>query len=65
MGIRHPAGTSRRKDERADAAKELAEERAKRSPEEQLKLLDTKLGKGQGAKKERARLQKLIAKGNE
>lgn len=38
----------------------LTAERAKRSPQEQLKTLDFRLGKGQGAKKERARLQALI-----
>ena len=41
---------------RAESAKKLAEERAKRSPKEQVALLDQKLGKGEGAKKERARL---------
>ena len=39
----------------AESAKKLAEERAKRSPKEQVALLDQKLGKGEGAKKERAR----------
>jgi hypothetical protein len=34
----------------------LAAERAKRSNKEQLAVLDARLGKGQGAKKERARL---------
>lgn len=32
----------------------------KRSPQEQLRLLDARLGKGQGAKKERTRLTRLI-----
>lgn len=44
---------------REQAAKRQAE-RAKRSPAEQLALLDARLGKGQGAKKERARLEKLL-----
>lgn len=45
---------------RANAAK-LVEERAKRTDEEQLASLDQKLGKGQGAAKERARLTARIA----
>jgi len=38
------------------------EEYEKRSPQEQLDLLDEKLGIGIGAKKERAKLKALIEK---
>lgn len=41
---------------RAEAI-ERAEERAKRSPEQQLRVLDAVFGIGQGAVKERKRLQ--------
>ena len=50
-----------RAEERKQTAKELVEERAKRSTEDQLALLDHKLGKGLGAVKERARLVQQIA----
>jgi len=39
---------------------ERATERAKRTPQEQLGVLDARLGLGEGAVKERARLQYLI-----
>lgn len=45
---------------RRQEAQERAEVRAQRSPQEQLAVLDKRLGKGQGAARERARLQKLI-----
>lgn len=58
--IRHPNSTCRKQSERTEAAVSLAEERAKRSEEDQLKVLDKRLGKNKGAVKERARLKALI-----
>lgn len=49
-----------RKQRRIDGALERQALRAKRSPQEQLRLLDQKLGEGVGAVKERARLQKHL-----
>lgn len=46
--------------ERQRSAKERAEARAERSPQEQLAELDKRLGEGKGAVKERARLQKQL-----
>jgi len=44
-------------------AKERTEARSKRTPQQQLDLLDQRLGKGVGAQKERAKLTKLIEQG--
>ena len=41
-----------RKEERRQNAIRIAEDRAKRTPEQQLSLLDQRLGKGEGAQKE-------------
>ena len=59
VGKGHPARTARRA-----YAEELAEARAARSPQQQLQLLDKRLGKDQGATKERARLHEQIRKNN-
>jgi hypothetical protein len=47
-------------DERHEIATSNRSERAKRSPYEQLKVLDRRLGAGKGAKSERARLAEHI-----
>lgn len=47
---------------RREAAEARDALRAKRTPEEQLALLDRRLGEGVGAARERERLSKLIAK---
>ena len=44
--------------DRHSRAQDRAEERSKRSSEQQLAVLNTRLGKGVGATKERARLSK-------
>jgi len=49
-----------RKAQRREAAQKRLEKRQQRSPQEQLQLLDARLGKGKGAQKERARLMKLL-----
>ena len=47
---------------RQKMAKERQKERESRNPRTQLRLLDERLGKDQGATKERARLQALLEK---
>lgn len=49
-----------RRGELRKRAEEMASERAKRSPEDQISLLDARLGEGAGAAKERARLASEI-----
>lgn len=52
-----------RGDKRVEDAKVRKETRKKRTSQQQIKVLDNKLGKGVGAKKERTRLLKLIEEG--
>ena len=54
-------GAGRREELRSEAAAR-AEERASRTPEGQLRVLDARLGEGQGAKRERARLEAEIGR---
>jgi len=51
-----------RKDQRRQDAADMAEARAARSPQEQLALLDHRLGNGVGAVRERARLHAQMEK---
>lgn len=60
----HPGGRyGYRKEYRREKAEELALARSKRSPVEQLAILDERLGEGLGAKKERAKLRAEIGTG--
>ena len=52
-----------RRDRRYEEAEIRNEERNKRTAKQQLDQLDSRLGKGVGAKKERAKLLKQINKG--
>lgn len=52
------------KEDRRQRAEALAEARAKRTPQQQLNRLDSMFGNGQGARKERARLQKQMNGGD-
>lgn len=52
----------RSKLEKNKEAEERAKERSKRSHKDQLAVLDSRLGKGIGASKERTRLAALIEK---
>lgn len=62
-GMINPGGRyGYRKEYRQEKAAQLAEARAKRSPQEQIAILDKRLGKGKGAKKERARLKAEMKK---
>ena len=59
MPLRHlllDGGNTMNKDQRIERAEVRQGERSKRSPEQQLQLLDKRLGKGVGASKERAKL---------
>tara|TARA_Y100000593_G_scaffold75066_1_gene138378 strand:+ start:517 stop:786 length:270 start_codon:yes stop_codon:yes gene_type:complete len=56
----HPQRTRRQ-----ESARKCADARAKRTDQEQLVELDKLLGKGKGAKKERARLKENIRKSKE
>jgi hypothetical protein len=60
MGQRKINRGSARREELSCAAALRAEERAARTPQQQLELLDARLGDGIGAARERARLQDLI-----
>tara|TARA_B100000287_G_scaffold367068_1_gene362603 strand:- start:298 stop:480 length:183 start_codon:yes stop_codon:yes gene_type:complete len=51
----------RSKSELREEANVRAEERANRTPAQQIAVLDKKLGTGIGAKKERKRLNNLLA----
>ena len=53
------------KDDKRRRAIERQESRTRRTPQQQLAILDGQLGKGVGAAKERARLAKLIARPEE
>lgn len=57
-----PTNFPGRKAQRLEESKVRDAERAQRSPSEQLELLDSKLGKGLGAVKERARLSNQLSR---
>ena len=48
------------RENRRDTATQLQVERETRTPAEQLAVLDARLGRGQGAKRERARLERAL-----
>jgi len=51
-----------RRDQRRSDALQRTEERAQRSPQEQIRRLDELLGVGVGAQRERARLARQVEK---
>ena len=55
-------GYQSKEDKRQDAVERQTTERAGRTPQEQIAVLDRRLGAGQGAIKERAKLAALINK---
>jgi len=60
-----PAAKSRtQREQHRQEAEARQEERNARHPREQLRLLDERLGKDQGARRERARLANQIEKEN-
>jgi hypothetical protein len=62
---KHPGGRyGYRMKFRKEEAQKRQDARNHRTPEQQLALLDSRLGAGQGARKERARLAALIEKSN-
>jgi len=63
--MRRPNGRKYPRDLRGAEALKRQEERNKRTPEEQLKLLDEKLGIDTGAIKERVRLMKMGVEENQ
>ncbi|MCI0563318.1 MAG: hypothetical protein MN733_32990 [Nitrososphaera sp.] len=50
----------KRRSEKRETAQKRDEERSQRTPQQQLALLDHRLGTGVGAQRERVRLMKLI-----
>lgn len=60
MSRRRVRNDRRRQEERREGAQRRQEARDSRTPQEQLQRLDELLGVGQGAQRERARLQALI-----
>jgi hypothetical protein len=60
MARQHVRKGRKAREDRQIRAKEAQSEREAFSPREQIAALDARLGVGQGAKRERARLQALI-----
>ena len=58
--MKNPNSTFRTQHDRQKSADERKELREKRTTQQQLKILDDRLGKGMGASKERERLTRLI-----